>query len=1079
MNRTEDTCSLERIDDYLEERLSESELLMFESHLTKCKSCQEELENRAAEPDVWRDATQLLGHDGSSSLSSLTDGTDDGKYQLRLASVLASLSPTDDPDMLGRIGDYEISGIVGIGGMGAVLKGFDKSLRRVVAIKIMAPHLADSGSARNRFRREARAAAAITHDNVIDIYGVSEENELPYLVMPYARGPSLQVRIDESGPLTAIEVVRIGRQIAAGLAAAHEQGLVHRDIKPANILLNKGIERLWITDFGVARAIDDASMTQTGLIAGTPQYMSPEQARGDTVDHRSDLFSLGSILYTACTGHPPFRSEAAYGILRRITDTDPRPIGEISPEIPPWLCEFIERLMAKHPADRFQTAKEVAELLEGCLAHLQQPMQVDLPPCVTPRKQADDFAQVSTRQRHSAELLESSRVRLPRKGIWVVACLLMSIGLGSIAFQMTAPVDVSGQWSGEDWQNVTLSSVEEASDWYTGGFTDHQGRRGALHLEWSRLQRRYNGRWKVGDDQAGTITLRESGKSEVRGAIFVDPESPIAANKPRLREFVWKVAAADHVLPDQDSITPRGQAILAPVKGTIVRFGDGVSENSPINKGDLIAQINVEDPELRDRIARQLDLSKQELEAASAVLKGKEQELDAVGASVEAAESQVVYHEQVKEQTEISSKAAVASKQDHLKAEEQLLASRQSSLTAAQHSFDRKKKLHEEGLVAEKELQEAEEKLNNAKSIAQMSKQAVKGLENELTVKQSEGNLKVLKAKANINNARAEWRQVLLRVTKIESEIERARAELKRAEIDVAKWQEKLARSSIQDVRAPGDGLVTSLTKNKILRAGESICVIMPPVTSQQRDGEAAAQDSVNTSDFSFEPLEKATKLSRISGETVSESFNNASALSQRFRDLQELVQIAKTQETTKQLRESITELERELAAAESERKAAIEELQAQLEEARELEQSQQDLSVFVKQRVEMGEMPALRIRQAEQAAEETMAEIQQLELLLEYYTKLGQPTPISAEDDRQAAREILQVQLEAGKKRLRSLTEQCKIAKLHFEQGQAEIDEVVKAKQAESKAAGEVRRIESLLKRYSGLPESDTKPED
>jgi serine/threonine-protein kinase len=119
---------------------------------------------------------------------------------------------------------------------------------------------------------------------VIDIYGVSESNGLPYLVMPFARGPSLQKRIDEGGPLSVTEVLRIGRQIAAGLMAAHEQGLVHRDIKPANILLNDGIERLLITDFGVARAMDDASMTRTGVIAGTPQYMSPEQARGEAVD---------------------------------------------------------------------------------------------------------------------------------------------------------------------------------------------------------------------------------------------------------------------------------------------------------------------------------------------------------------------------------------------------------------------------------------------------------------------------------------------------------------------------------------------------------------------------------------------------------------------------------------------------------------------------------------------------------------------------------------------------------------------------------------------------------------------------
>lgn len=142
-----------------------------------------------------------------------------------------------------------------------------------------------------------------------EIYGVAEANGLPYLVMPYVRGTSLQRRLDDSGPLTVAEVLRIGMQTAAGLAAAHAQGLVHRDIKPAKILLSEGVERVQITDFGLARAADDASLTRTGVLAGTPQYMSPEQARGEAVDHRSDLFSLGSVLYATCTGRPPFRAD--------------------------------------------------------------------------------------------------------------------------------------------------------------------------------------------------------------------------------------------------------------------------------------------------------------------------------------------------------------------------------------------------------------------------------------------------------------------------------------------------------------------------------------------------------------------------------------------------------------------------------------------------------------------------------------------------------------------------------------------------------------------------------------------------
>ena len=191
--------------------------------------------------------------------------------------------------------------------------------------------------------------------------------------MPYVGGASLQKRLDTEGALPVADVLRIGIQIASGLAAAHNQGLVHRDIKPANILLDQGVDRLVITDFGLARTVDDASVTRTGVIAGTPQYMSPEQARGEPVDARSDLFSLGSVLYAACTGRVPFRAESPYGVLRRITDNTPRPIREINPQIPEWLCKIIDRLHAKQAEDRFQSAEAVAQLLTQCLAHFTQP----------------------------------------------------------------------------------------------------------------------------------------------------------------------------------------------------------------------------------------------------------------------------------------------------------------------------------------------------------------------------------------------------------------------------------------------------------------------------------------------------------------------------------------------------------------------------------------------------------------------------------------------------------------------------------------------------------------------------------
>ncbi len=293
--------------------------------------------------------------------------------------LVGLLAPTDEPGLLGRLGPYEVTGLVGRGGAGIVLKGYDPSLNRFVAIKVLAPHLACSVAARQRFAREARATAAVSHEHVVAIHGVDEANGLPYLVMEYVAGISLEERLDRAGALELEEVLRIGAQVASGLAAAHAQGLVHRDVKPGNILLESGIERVKITDFGLARAADDASLTQSGSVAGTPQYMAPEQARGDAVDHRADLFSLGSVLYAMCTGRPPFRASSSLAVLRRVCEEEPRPVREVNPEIPEWLAAIIATLHAKEPGDRFQSAAEVSRLLGRCLAHVRQPALVPAP----------------------------------------------------------------------------------------------------------------------------------------------------------------------------------------------------------------------------------------------------------------------------------------------------------------------------------------------------------------------------------------------------------------------------------------------------------------------------------------------------------------------------------------------------------------------------------------------------------------------------------------------------------------------------------------------------------------------------
>jgi serine/threonine protein kinase len=293
--------------------------------------------------------------------------------------TLDILDRTGTPDRLGLLAHYEILEIVGRGGMGVVLQGVDVRLNRVVAIKVLAPQLAANAMSRQRFLREAQAAAAVSHDHVVTIHAVNEFKGLPYLVMEYISGPSLQQKIDASGALALAEILRIGMQTASGLAAAHAQGLVHRDIKPANILLENGIERVKITDFGLARSVDDVRITRAGAVYGTPQYMSPEQAQGERVDQRSDLFSLGSVLYAMCTGRPPFRGDTGLAVLKRVCDDTPRPIQEVNPDIPAALAEIVDKLHAKKPADRLASAQEIADLLGRCLSELQQHGRVELP----------------------------------------------------------------------------------------------------------------------------------------------------------------------------------------------------------------------------------------------------------------------------------------------------------------------------------------------------------------------------------------------------------------------------------------------------------------------------------------------------------------------------------------------------------------------------------------------------------------------------------------------------------------------------------------------------------------------------
>jgi serine/threonine protein kinase len=282
-------------------------------------------------------------------------------------AALAFLDPPAQDGSLGRLGAYEILQVLGQGSVGIVLKGYEPTLRRHVAIKVLAPQLLHSVSARRRFAREGRATAALEHANIVSVHAVEEHGPRLCLVMDYIPGLSLQQRLDSSGALPLTEAVRIAAGVAAGLAAAHAAGLIHRDVKPGNVLLEADGGSVKLTDFGLVQE-EQGGVSQTDVLAGTPLYMSPEQARGAQVDARGDLFSLGSLLYVMCTGRPPFSGGNPLAVLRQVSEAQPRPVRQVNPNVPRWLADLIVRLHAKDPQSR-PTAAEVARVLEQQLAN--------------------------------------------------------------------------------------------------------------------------------------------------------------------------------------------------------------------------------------------------------------------------------------------------------------------------------------------------------------------------------------------------------------------------------------------------------------------------------------------------------------------------------------------------------------------------------------------------------------------------------------------------------------------------------------------------------------------------------------
>lgn len=372
MNPTSGCPDADRLDDFAGGRLDQSAYRKLAAHLGACPVCRQRVFGR--EPTLRAD-----GPEGSraGAAATLNDGGETEaatRYDFELNkesrdSAIQLLFPGRVGDRLGQWGAYEIQHELGRGGMGIVFKGFDHALRRAVAVKVMHPAHAVNERSRARFARESRAMAAISHPNIVAIHAVSEHEGFPYLVMEYVAGEGLDNRIRRRGSLSPLEVLRIGSQIADGLEAAHAQGTIHRDIKPSNVMLEDGVDRAKIGDFGLARVIlEDSDLTPTEHMLGTPSYMAPEQIMGKAVDARADLFSLGCVLYAMAVGRSPFAGKNVLEVSRRVCDEPPPRLDEATPGAPGPLVDLVARLLERDPGGRVQTAAEVAAELRRMLA---------------------------------------------------------------------------------------------------------------------------------------------------------------------------------------------------------------------------------------------------------------------------------------------------------------------------------------------------------------------------------------------------------------------------------------------------------------------------------------------------------------------------------------------------------------------------------------------------------------------------------------------------------------------------------------------------------------------------------------
>jgi predicted Ser/Thr protein kinase len=283
---------------------------------------------------------------------------------------------------------YELEELVGTGGMSSVFRAHDRLLDRKVALKILHEQYTADADYVERFRREARSVAALSHPNIVTVIDRGDHEGRQFIVFEYVEGENLKRLIERRGPAPVAMALELGIQIARGLSFAHQQGLVHRDVKPQNVLLN-GNNEAKVTDFGIARSLDvQRGMTQTGTVLGTSDYIAPEQAQGQRVDEHTDVYSLGVVLFELLTSRVPFPGENFVAVAMRHINEPPPSIREQRPDVPERVDAAVRKAMAKDPRDRFPTMTDLCKELEACLAEVQGAGTQVIPPLSRPRGRA-------------------------------------------------------------------------------------------------------------------------------------------------------------------------------------------------------------------------------------------------------------------------------------------------------------------------------------------------------------------------------------------------------------------------------------------------------------------------------------------------------------------------------------------------------------------------------------------------------------------------------------------------------------------------------------------------------------------